>query len=213
MMLINPFNVSPSSTATTILMPFTVTSGLADVVSGHATTSTGSPTISMTQSRWGNGALYIDAGTSLKINSTSTLNLDGLVPFTFEFWVYNTRNTINASFISMRDAPVICPLVVMKGWTFKGNSVLTSFTILTPSTTVPLNQWAHIAIVGDGTNIKEYVDGVLAITTAHPNWSAGNNLLNIGQDPEDSFVGYMNDLRFSNTAIYTSNFTPPTSPF
>jgi len=87
-MIVNPFKVMPASTK--ILMPFTVTSGLADVVSGHATTSTGSPTISMTQSRWGNGALYIDAGTSLKINSTSTLNLNALAPFTFEFWVYNT---------------------------------------------------------------------------------------------------------------------------
>ena len=209
-MLINPFMVAASTTK--ILMPFTTTSGLTDVAGGHSITLRGSPTISMTQSRWGNGALYIDSGTSLKINSTATLNLDGLVPFTFEFWVYNTRDTINASFISMRITGY-CPLVVMKGWTLKGDSTLTGFTILTPSTPVPLNQWAHVAIVGDGTNIKEYIDGVLVITTAHPNWSKGNNFLNIGQDTEDTFVGYMNDFRFSNTAIYTANFTPPTSPF
>ncbi len=210
MMLINPFMVAASTKK--ILMPFTTTSGLTDVAGGHATTSRGSPTISMTQSRFGSGALYIDSGTSLKINSTATLNLDGLVPFTFEFWVYNTRDTINASFISMRITGY-CPLVVMKGWTLKGNSTLTGFTVLTLSTPVPLNQWAHVAIVGDGTNIKEYIDGVLVITTAHPNWSNGNNFLNIGQDTEDTFVGYMNDFRFSNTAIYTANFTPPTSPF
>ena len=209
-MLINPFMVAASTTK--ILMPFTTTSGLTDVAGGHATTSRGSPTISMTQSKFGNGALYIDSGTSLKINSTPTLNLDGLVPFTFEFWVYNTRDTINASFISMRITGY-CPLVVMKGWTLKGNSTLTGWTILTPSTAVPLNQWAHVAIVGDGTNIKEYINGVLVITTAHPNWSNGNNFLNIGQDADDTFVGYMNDFRFSNTAIYTANFTPPTSPF
>ena len=210
MMLINPFMVAASTTK--ILMPFTTTSGLTDVAGGHSITLRGSPTISMTQSRWGNGALYIDSGTSLKINSTATLNLDGLVPFTFEFWVYNTRDTINASFISMRITGY-CPLVVMKGWTLKGNSTLTGFTVLTLSTPVPLNQWTHVAIVGDGTNIKEYINGVLVITTAHPNWSNGNNFLNIGQDTEDTFVGYMNDFRFSNTAIYTANFTPPTSPF
>ena len=209
-MLINPFMVAASTTK--ILMPFTTTSGLTDVAGGHSITLRGSPTISMTQSRWGNGALYIDSGTSLKINSTATLNLDGLVPFTFEFWVYNTRDTINASFISMRITGY-CPLVVMKGWTLKGNSTLTGFTVLTLSTPVPLNQWTHVAIVGDGTNIKEYINGVLVITTAHPNWSNGNNFLNIGQDTEDTFVGYMNDFRFSNTAIYTANFTPPTSPF
>ena len=209
-MLVNPFMVAASTTK--ILMPFTTTSGLTDVAGGHATTSRGSPTISMTQSRFGSGALYIDSGTSLKINSTATLNLDGLVPFTFEFWVYNTRDTINAAFISMRITGY-CPLVVMKGWTLKGNSTLTGFTILTPSTEVPLNQWAHVAIVGDGTNIKEYINGVLVITTAHPNWSNGNNFLNIGQDADDTFVGYMNDFRFSNVAVYTANFTPPTVEF
>jgi len=209
MMLINPFPFVASTKK--ILMPFTTTSGLTDVAGGHSITLTGSPAISMTQSKFGNGALYIDAGTSLKINSTSTLNLDGLVPFTFEFWVYNTRDTINAAFISMRAMPVYCPLIVMKGWTFKGNSTLTGWTILTPSTAVPLNQWAHVAIVGDGTNIKEYINGVLVITTAHPNWSNGNNFLNIGQDAEDSFVGYMNDFRFSDSAVYTANFTPPTA--
>ena len=211
MMLINPFMVAASTTK--ILMPFTTTSGLTDVAGGHSITLRGSPTISTSQSKFGDGALYIDSGTSLKINSTATLNLDGLVPFTFEFWVYNTRDHYNVAFISMRETPVVCPLVVMKGWTIIGNSTLTSWTILTPSTTVPLNQWAHVAIVGDGTNIKEYINGVLVITTAHPNWSNGNNFLNIGQDTEDTFVGYMNDFRFSNTAIYTANFTPPTSPF
>jgi len=211
MMLINPFPFVASTKK--ILMPFTTTSGLTDVAGGHATTSRGSPTISMTQSRFGSGALYIDTGTSLKINSTATLNLDGLVPFTFEFWVYNTKTHYNASFISMRDEPVYCPLVVMKGWTLKGNSTLTGWTILTPSPAVPLNQWAHVAIVGDGTNIKEYINGVLVIITAHPNWSAGNNLLNIGEDSEDAFVGYMNDFRFSDSAVYTANFTPPSSPF
>jgi len=210
MMLINPFPFVASTKK--ILMPFTTTSGLTDVAGGHATTSRGSPTISMTQSKFGNGALYIDSGTSLRINSTPTLNLDGLVPFTFEFWVYNTRDTINAAFISMRITGY-CPLVVMKGWTLKGDSTLTGFTILTLSTPVPLNQWAHVAIVGDGTNIKEYINGVLVITTTHPNWSNGNNFLNIGQDTEDTFVGYMNDFRFSNVAVYTANFTPPTSPF
>lgn len=202
-----------AASTTKILMPFTTTSGLTDVAGGHSITLRGSPAISTSQSKFGNGALYIDSGTSLKINRTATLNLDGLVPFTFEFWVYNTRDHYNVAFISMRETPVYCPLVVMKGWTLIGNSTLTGWTILTPSTTVPLNQWAHVAIVGDGTNIKEYINGVLVITTAHPNWSAGNNLLNIGEETNDTFVGYMNDFRFSNTAIYTANFTPPTSPF
>ncbi len=206
-MLINPFMVAASTKK--ILMPFTTTSGLTDVAGGHATTSTGSPTISMTQSRWGNGALYIDAGTSLKINSTATLNLDGLVPFTFEFWVYNTRNTYNAGFISMRDFGVYCPIVVQKDQSLIGNNALSSWKTLTA--TIPLSQWVHVALVGDGVNIKQYINGLLSGSVTHSNWTNGNNFLNIGRDHDDSFVGYINDFRFSNTAIYTANFTPPTA--
>ena len=209
MMIVNPFKVMPASTK--ILMPFTVTSGLADVVSGHATTSTGSPTISMTQSRWGNGALYIDAGTSLKINSTSTLNLNALAPFTFEFWVYNTRDTSNAGFISMRDTVVsYCPIVVQKNQFLIGNNELSSWVSWeTLTATIPLSQWVHVALVGDGVNIKQYINGLVSGSVTHSNWTNGNNFLNIGRDPDDSFVGYINDLRFSNVAVYTANFTPP----
>lgn len=207
MMLINPFMVAASTKK--ILMPFTTTSGLTDVAGGHSITLTGSPAISMTQSRWGNGALYIDAGTSLKINSTATLNLDGLVPFTFEFWVYNTRNTYNSAFISMRDIGVYCPIVVQKDQSLIGNNALSSWKTLTA--TIPLSQWVHVALVGDGVNIKQYINGLLSGSVTHSNWTNGNNFLNIGRDPDDSFVGYINDFRFSNTAIYTANFTPPTA--
>ena len=72
MMLVNPFMVAASTTK--ILMPFTTTSGLTDVAGGHSITLRGSPAISTSQSKFGNGALYIDSGTSLKINSTPTLN-------------------------------------------------------------------------------------------------------------------------------------------
>ena len=209
MMLVNPFMVAASTTK--ILMPFTTTSGLTDVAGGHATTSTGSPTISMTQSRFGSGALYIDSGTSLKINSTATLNLDGLVPFTFEFWVYNTRDTSNAAFISMRDIGVYCPIVVQKDQSLIGDNALSSWKTLTA--TIPLSQWVHVALVGDGVNIKQYINGLVSGSVTHSNWTNGNNFLNIGQDPDDSFVGYINYLRISDIAIYTANFTPPTSPF
>ena len=208
-MLVNPFMVAASTTK--ILMPFTTTSGLTDVAGGHSITLRGSPAISTSQSKFGNGALYIDSGTSLKINSTATLNLDGLVPFTFEFWVYNTRDTSNAGFISMRDMGVYCPIVVQKDQSLIGNNALSSWKTLTA--TIPLSQWVHVALVGDGVNIKQYINGLVSGSVTHSNWTNGNNFLNIGQDVDDTFVGYMNDFRFSNVAVYTANFTPPTSPF
>jgi len=212
MMLINPFMFAPAIPASTkILMPFTTTSGLTDVAGGHSITLTGSPAISTSQSKFGNGALYIDSGISLRINSTPTLNLNALTPFTFEFWVYNTRDTSNAAFISMRDTGGYCPIIVQKDQSLIGNNALSSWKTLTA--TIPLSQWVHVALVGDGVNIKQYINGLVSGSVTHSNWTNGNNFLNIGRDPDDSFVGYINDLRFSNVAVYTANFTPPAAPF
>jgi hypothetical protein len=79
---------------------------------------------------------------------------------------------------------------------------------------LPLNQWVHVALVLDGTNIKEYIDGVQAgPSSAHPSWPVGDRFLNVGRDFDGVTDGYINDLRISDYAVYTSDFTPPTSPF
>ncbi len=212
MMLINPFMVAHAIPASTkILMPFTTTSGFADVANNHAITVIGSPTISTAQSKFGAGSLHVSSGNYLRINSTSTLDVSGKKPFTFECWVYNTRNTSVAGFISMRDTLTYCPIVVQKDWSLIGYNELSGWKTLIA--TIPLSQWVHVALVGDGVNIKQYINGLESGFVTHSNWSNGNNFLNIGRDYDDSFVGYMNDFRFSDSAVYTANFTPPTSPF
>jgi hypothetical protein len=47
----------------------------------------------------------------------------------------------------------------------------------------------------------------------HPSWPVGDRFLNVGYDVEGAIDGYINDLRISDYAVYTANFTPPTSPF
>ena len=109
----------------------------------------------------------------------------------------------------MRDFGVYCPIVVQKDQSLIGNNALSSWKTLTA--TIPLSQWVHVALVGDGVNIKQYINGLVSGSVTHSNWTNGNNFLHIGRDHDDSFVGYINDFRFSNTAIYTANFTPPTA--
>jgi len=214
-MLINPFMVAPARPAipasTKILMPLTTADGFADIANNHAITVIGSPTISTAQSKFGAGSLHVSSGNYLRINSTSTLDVSGKKPFTFECWVYNTRNTSSAGFISMRDTVAYCPIVVQKDQSLIGYNALSGWKTLTA--TIPLSQWVHVALVGDGVNIKQYINGLESGSVTHSNWSNGNNFLNIGRDHDDSFVGYMNDFRFSDSAVYTANFTPPTSPF
>ena len=51
-------------------------------------------------------------------------------------------------------------------------------------------QWVHVALVFDGANIKEYVNGVkTGITVTHPSWPSSNSFLNIGYDMSGSIAG------------------------
>lgn len=218
MMLINPFNVSPSSTATTILMPLTTASGFTDTVGGHEITVIGSPTISTVQSKFGAGALLVSNGNYLRIASTPTLNMSGNAPFTFECWLYiisDAEGYQGDGILSMRTLGVYCPLVMKTATAYIGNADLTDWhTTGLAGTGVTTGVWMHYAVVCDGTNIKAYRDGVLTGSTyTHPSWPSTNNFLNIGFDPDGYSNTYINDVRVSSGVVYSGNFTPPSSPF
>ena len=217
-MLINPFmDAIPASPK--ILMPFTTASGFTDIENNHAITVIGSPTISTAQSKFGAGSLRVTSGNYLIINSTSTLDMSGKKPFTFECWVYLTSGHSSGSgILSMRSSPVVyCPLVVKESITFIGNGSLNDFSFLSSYGVVGRNTWSHVAIVFDGTNVRLYVNGTFenpaASSGPHNSWPVGDRFLNVGYDVEGAIDGYINDLRISDIAVYTANFTPPTSPF
>ena len=82
--------------------------------------------------------------------------------------------------------------------------------------TPTLNTWIHYAVVKNGSTYKLYVDGVeeasttdsLASTTI-ATWQVGGRP-GLGDYP---FPGYLSDVRIvDGTSVYTSAFTPSTSP-
>ena len=82
--------------------------------------------------------------------------------------------------------------------------------------------WHHVALVRDTSNvIKLYLNGTASSTTntTTDTFAATNGVFIVGgeyatmttvQNPWD---GYVDELRISRFARYTSNFTPPTEPF
>jgi hypothetical protein len=84
--------------------------------------------------------------------------------------------------------------------------------------TIPLNAWSHIAFVNNGgSNLTIYINGVSSATSTKSGTpqsdNAGISTFVIGQTSNVSYNGYLSNLRVvSGTAVYTSNFTPPTSP-
>jgi hypothetical protein len=103
----------------------------------------------------------------------------------------------------------IRPNAVSMG-TFNGNYPEWSFTFA-------VNTWYHIAVVRNGGVIRCYVNGVEATLTQFSASDTTSYVANIigkyGASPDYAFPGYMSGLRIvAGTAIYTSNFTPPTTP-
>ena len=81
-----------------------------------------------------------------------------------------------------------------------------------------VHQWAHLAFVRASGVIKVYVDGVSQTlgTNTNPNADLTDiaAALRIGDyNGGNQFNGYLDEIRISNSARYTTNFTPDTTAF
>jgi hypothetical protein len=93
-------------------------------------------------------------------------------------------------------------------------------TLLTSGGSIALNTWNHIAVVRQSQTIKIYLNGTQVNTTysdTGSNYTCGTNRPLVGINgydiASDPFQGYISNLRaVKGVAVYTGNFTPPTSP-
>ena len=137
--------------------------------------------------------------------------------FTVEFWTYPlaTGNWV----IAHGDGSIAGTSI---SWQY-GHGTFdfyygTSYVQIT-SPTLTLNSWQYITVVRNGATITVYKDGVATGTA-----NIGSNTLNTGgtdpfyvgnyPDAGSGYInGYLSDVRVvKGTAVYTSNFTPPTAP-
>jgi hypothetical protein len=84
-----------------------------------------------------------------------------------------------------------------------------------PSNTLSVAKWHHVALVRSSSTTTLYVDGISKGTTASDAGSTASNGMFIGarSSPNYEFPGFISNFRVvKGTAVYTSNFTPPTAP-
>jgi hypothetical protein len=93
--------------------------------------------------------------------------------------------------------------------------------VIASTSTIAYNTWAHIAIVRQSTSLKLYLNGALdtSVTISGSlNWNLANGGTRIGRgfDVDSTngyYPGYLSNLRVvKGVAVYTGNFTVPTSP-
>lgn len=137
----------------------------------------------------------------------------GTGDFCYEFWVFHTVSGVVETYADQ----------TANGFGFAKNTAnklelaQSGVTVIMTSVgTVPINQWAHVAVTRSGTSVRMFINGVLDSTaTLATNFSATSAwyisrqaLAAVGY-----ITGALSNLRIvKGTAVYTSNFTPPTVP-
>jgi hypothetical protein len=163
------------------------------------------------------GSAYFDgSGDSLGSPQSATFNLSA-GNWTIEGWYYSFDN-LSSSARYMTFTPssgnVIGLIPASSGDCF-GINVFGGSNVLTTTVAPTLRAWQHVALVKNGSTTTIYVNGVSA-GSATISWVNANTTVFFGGNTGSfaySFSGYITDSRVvMGTAVYTGNFTPPTSP-
>ena len=172
-------------------------------------------------SLWSN---FLNTGDKLTASASSAFDLSGST-WTIEFWMYS---------LATPTAGNECRLLMAgsngdaAGWdiAYNNNGTIAFFRpfgggpvgISTPTSTIALNTWYHVAFVCNAGSARIYINGTQAagpVTISLP--TSASQALRIGYDDVGTvnfqYNGYLSNLRIvKGTAVYTSNFTPPTQP-
>ena len=144
---------------------------------------------------------------------TSTTYISASSDYTIEFWC-NARSSGSGS--------AGCMLYTSSGGTYQiimrlnGSAwevyyMYAQAFATVPTSTIPLNQWHHMALVRISGTVTWYINGTQYATVSSN--TVGASDLQIGMYASYYFDGYISNLRIVNgTGVYTSAFTPPTTP-
>jgi hypothetical protein len=170
----------------------------------------------------GNYSNYFDgSGDYFSIANNAALNLNG-VAFTVEFWI-NRQNSGLTYVTGKSSAYTGNPTGGWNIWLSDGAPFVGyngDYATIQGSTAIPLNTWAHVALCDDGTTARLFLNGTqigsstTRLTTASSTeFVTGQNIVGTTWDQAYSTQGWISNLRVvKGTALYTSNFTPPTAP-
>jgi Concanavalin A-like lectin/glucanases superfamily len=191
----------------------------------NTVTSTG-PTVTTTNPKFGTGSGFFgntpqQNGLTVPTVSGGLLDLTG--DFTIEFWILFTDSSAfggniladfeggeSKNYWNMNSGGLSIQM------NFYANT--TEFTSVTPTTTLVTGTWYSIAFVMHGGVLTGYLNG--SSTGGAPTTISGTPDGTSGQLVIGGLASYLNgcamqmdELRITQSALYTSNYTPATAPF
>lgn len=163
-------------------------------------------------------SVYIpSSGSRISIPNVAALQM-GTGDFTYEYWIKPTTYNPNGNGYGTHIArgSIVGELAI--AWMGSQDGIIRVLqnygVILTASQAISLNVWTHVALVRSGTTLTLYQNGVsVGSVTDTANYAAGAATVIGGEGNDWTMTGTtFSGIRIvKGTAVYTSNFTPPTS--
>lgn len=179
-------------------------------------------TISSAQSHFGGSSLYFNGSAYFEVFGLQDFP-HGTADFTIDFWWMDTGTDERGAIVSHAfpghvGYGSLFYYLAQNNWQMFTTSVTGEWDGLNSTTIGQRNQaWTHYALVRHNTTFLAFQNGTLLYTL--PDSTAFGVLaesLLIGKYDYTSgscSTGYMEEMRLSNIARWTSDFTPPTAPY
>lgn len=187
----------------------------------------GDAQISTAQSKFGGSSgLFDGTGDGASVPDAPELNF-GTGAWTIDFWVRLASTSVVQTLVTKRAAAggntgAFHIIYNNTGTRFEFYSTSNGSTndIANGASmgTGVINTWAHLAVVRSGSSFYLFKDGtqVGSTITSAASLYVNSDTVRIGAQGNGTanpLNGYMDEVRFSNVARWTSNFTAPTEPY
>lgn len=171
---------------------------------------------SYTKSSHGGSVHFDGTGDYLTVPSDAGFAF-GTGDFTVEGWVYRTATPTYSHFVDFRGSNNngYNPVFFWKNNLIHYTNDNTSGEIqIQSSNAIGVGVWAHLAIVRSSNTLTVYVNGTDSGSLSYTTNVLGGNTVFIGNRFTNTLPhnGYISDFRIVSSAVYTSDFTPPTGP-
>jgi len=224
--IFTPPTAVPAFEANTAMAMNFTHGGIIDASARHVFETLGDMKISNVASKFGTGSLSFDGTSDGLYEPYNPLYAFGTGDFTIEFWMNFSSKTgyqtiIVFGYVSNTNGGWLLQTGNGDGnmkFYFGNNGDIA--VALESGSTVNTGTWYHIAVVRTGGNTKIYRNGTQVATGADTNnynpatstrfYIGGGDTVGFGNY---YFNGYIDDLRISRYARYTSAFTAPTQAF
>lgn len=132
----------------------------------------------------------------------------GTSAYTVEMWIYPTAVTGDNRFFYQEGGLRLA--ILSSGQLFAATSSGS-----TTGASISANTWSHVAISRSGTSARLFLNGTQTGSTFTDNVNHGTVTRTLGQWPGlgGFYQGYIDEVRLTSTARYTTNFTAPTDAF